>query len=358
MKIEAQTIIKIDGRTRDSGPLRALEKGSEVTARILERMGPRKAVLDIYGRRVNAEFLKGVPSAATVLLRLEDVTHTSFIFNLVEPAGTEEIIEQIARATIFDLRIFGKNFFHESGRLLPNRLFGIFELNAFYLSLIMKKEKKDLGIAKFLNKLLKQGLGKDALLELSILLSGANNGIVFVLPLLAKLGLDRMGLHEWPRRQAKDWRKSVDQIVAQLGKIDDKDEQLSVVQQLIWYLSDASVAASGWEFGEIAFFDDETFHPLRYMGSEKSWIFSVEFSSIGRIDILIKDLKSGCHVSIFCARDDIVTALQESGAELEKDLNEIKPPVFINYYNMPKALNKIVEIYSRYSVNSVFDVRA
>ncbi len=80
MKIEPRNIIKIAKGAGSSEPLRELKKGSEIHAHVIERLGAGKAVLDIYGRRVNAEFLKGTPLAATVLLKLEEVKNNSLIF--------------------------------------------------------------------------------------------------------------------------------------------------------------------------------------------------------------------------------------------------------------------------------------
>ena len=84
----------------------------------------------------------------------------------------------------------------------------------------------------------------------------------------------------------------------------------------------------------------------------------MEFSNLGRIDILIKDIKKGCLISIFCANDSVISALRESHDELLQDIESERAPVYINYCNMQNALNKIVEIYSYYSLNSVFDIKA
>jgi hypothetical protein len=358
MKIGTQNIIKIAKGAGASEPLRELKKGSEIQAHVLERLGAGKAVLDIYGRRVNAEFLKGTPPAATILLKLEDIKNNSLIFKIIEPAGIEESIEQILNATVFDSKDFGKNFFHETGRLLSDKLLGIFELNILFLGLIKKQEKKDHEISRFLNKLLKFGLSKDSLLELSIFLSEMRAGAKFILSVLMNLGSNRNRLYELSRRLVKDTGSFVDDIISQIGIIEDERERHAVIRQLFQFLSGAGAESSALGEGEIAFFEDDEFHPVRYIGNKNSWIFSIEFSIIGRIDILVKDLRNGRHISIFCARDDILSALRDSRAELEKNINSIRPPIYINYYNMQKAVNKIVEIYSYYSVNSVFDVRA
>ena len=358
MRIGPQDIIRITGRSGAADPLKELEKGAELPARILERLGAGKALLEIHGTRIHADFLKGLPSSGTVMLRLEDIKNNSYLFRMVEPNVAKKLIDRILNAVVFDSKDFGKNILYEIGRFFLKQPAGIFELNSFVLNCITKQDKKENSISPVLNRLLKLGVARDAVFDLSILLSDIHAGADAMLWLVMERGLGREGLHRWYRRAAKDARVLVDFIITEIGLIDDERDRDEAIRELILLFDRAGVDESGYRRGEIAYYQDETFHPVRYIGSKKSWIFSMEFSNIGRIDILIKDLKKGCHISIFCANDSVVSALQESHDELLRNIGSVRSPVYINYYNMQNAVNKIVEIYSYYSLNSVFDIKA
>jgi hypothetical protein len=358
MRIEPPNIIRITGRSGTADPLKELEKGSELSAQIVERLGARKAVLEIHGMRIHAEFLKGLPSAGTVLLKLEDIKNNSYLFRMVEPFGAKESIDQILKFVIFDSKDFGKNLLHEISRFFLKQPAGIFELNSLLLNFITKQDKKDDRISLLLNKLLKLGVAKDSVFDLSIFLSDMHAGLDNVLSLFMGLGLNREGLHQWSKRAARDAKGLVDSIITEIDMVDDEQEKEAVIRQLILFFDRAGREQSGFRWGEIVYYHDEAYHPVRYIANKKSWIFSVEFSSIGRIDILIKDLENGCHISIFCANNSVVSALQESQDELLNYFESFRSPLYINYYNMQNAVNKIVEIYSYYSLNSVFDVKA
>jgi len=358
MRIEPPNIIRITGRAGAVDPLKDLEKGSELPAQILERLGAGKAILEIHGMRIHAEFLKGLPSAGTVILKLEDIKNNSYLFRMVEPIGTKESIDQILKFVIFDSKDFGKNILHEISRFFLKQPAGIFELNSFLLNLITKQDKKDDRISLLLNKLLKLGVANDSVFDLSILLSDMHAGLDNILSLFMELGLNREGLQQWYKRAARDAKGLIDSIITEIDMIDDEQEKEAAIRQLILFFDRTGREQSGYRLGEIAYYQDGAFHPVRYIANNKSWIFSIEFSNIGRIDILIKDLENDCHISIFCANNNVVSALQESQEELLNYIESFRSPVYINYYNMQNAVNKIVEIYSYYSLNSVFDVKA
>jgi len=142
MRIEPTITIRITGRAGTGELFAGMRKGTELTARIVERVRGHEAVLEIAGKRIHAEFLKGIPAGAMITLKLEDVKNNSFFFKQVDEGGTEAFVKQIMEATIFDADAVRKNILFGIGTALSRNPAGIFELNALLLGQIQKENKR------------------------------------------------------------------------------------------------------------------------------------------------------------------------------------------------------------------------
>jgi hypothetical protein len=142
VKIEHSNIIRIFGRKGTADSFKDIKKGSELPARILERVDARVAVLEIHGKRVRAEFVKGLPSSGTILLKLEGVKNNSYLFRMIDPSVAEESARHILDYTVFDPKEVGKNVFHGISKFFSKTPTGIFELNAFFLTILQSARKR------------------------------------------------------------------------------------------------------------------------------------------------------------------------------------------------------------------------
>ncbi|OHD62710.1 MAG: hypothetical protein A2176_12810 [Spirochaetes bacterium RBG_13_51_14] len=357
MRIEAANTIRVIGRSGIADTFRDIQNGAELPARIVERISGRDAVLEIAGKRIHAEFLKGLPAGSMIRLKLESIKDNSYLFKLVDTTGRESLAKQILDTTIFSMNDIQKRIMYIISGALANHPAGIFELNALLLP-HQKQEKKDEGITRFLNLLLRLGINRNALADLSILVSGININAKAFQSILLLLGFGGDRIRKWTSGGNEDRERAISGLISDIEAIADDDVRKDVIRQLIALLKGTESDPAGQASGEFGYYDDEKFRPVRYFGREDSWIFSVEFSNIGRIDVLAREMPDGFNISIYSDSSEVVTTLRESGGQLLKNCSSLHPDIHINFYNTKQAINKIVEINSHYSLNSVLDIKA
>jgi len=358
MRIEPSITIRIAGRAGTAELFAGIRKGSELTARIVERVRGHEAILDIGGRRIHAEFLKGIPTDNVITLKLEDVKNSSFIFKLVNEDGTEAMVKQIMEATIFDSDAIRKYILFGVGAALSRNPAGIFELNALLLGQFQREGKRDDGLTRLLNHLLRLGVGRQAVSDLSFLLSGIAFNAKSLRWLMLMPGLAKDRLRKWASANNADIADMVNSILGEIDAIQNAEEKESVVRQIAAFLKDPGARPEEYASGEFASYGEEELYSVRYAGKENSWLFSVDFSALGRIEILAKKTEGGNFISILCDRNDALDALKNDFGQLQRELVSIDRNIHINFFNTRQVINKIVEIYSYYSLHSVLDIRA
>jgi hypothetical protein len=358
MRIEPTITIRIVGRTGTAELFAGIRKGSELTARIVERVRGHEAVLEIAGKRIHAEFLKGIPADTMITLKLDDVKNNSFFFKLVDEGGKESFVRQIMEATIFDGDAIRKNILSSIGSTLSRNPAGIFELNALLLGHIQNEDKKEGGLTRLLNHLLKLGISKQAVSDLSFLLSGMAGNAKSLRWLLLMPGFDKDRLRKWASANNTEMMELVNSIFGEIDAVQSAEEKESIIRQIAAFLKDPCVQTGEYSSGEFVCFGEEELYPARYAGRENSWIFSVDFSALGRIEILAKKTGGGNSLSIFCDKNEALDALKNEYGQLQRDLALIDRNIHINFFNTRQVINKIVEIYSYYSLHSVLDIRA
>ncbi len=82
MKIERTQTLKIATSAAVKSALGAIPKGGRVEARVVERLPGNQAVIELAGKRITAEFLKGTPKGELLELVLESRRGSSFVFRL------------------------------------------------------------------------------------------------------------------------------------------------------------------------------------------------------------------------------------------------------------------------------------
>ncbi len=96
MKIESSGTIRISGRSTIISLLNNLKKGSEHPAKIIERPSTKEAILEIAGKRIRAEFPKGVPGNNRLILKLENKQDNTFIFKIVSSTSKDGFIDKLS----------------------------------------------------------------------------------------------------------------------------------------------------------------------------------------------------------------------------------------------------------------------
>lgn len=358
MRIESSITIRIAGRTEAAEFFAGIRKGSELTARIVDRVRSHEAVLEIAGKRIHAEFVKGVPSNTILTLKLEDVKNNSFFFKLVDEKGTDAFVKQIMDATIFDGDTIRKNILFGIGSSLSRNPAGIFELNALLLGLIQKEDRRENGLTRLLNHLLRMGVSKHAVSDLSFLLSGISIGAKSLRWLMLVPGFDKERLRKWASLNNAETANLINSILGEIDAIQNAEEKESLIRQIVTFLNNRGAQTGEFASGEFATYGEEGLHPVRYAGRDNSWIFSVDFSALGLIEILAKKTEGGNLISIFCDRNDTRDALKKDYEQLQRKLALIDRNIHINFFNTRQVINKIVEINSYYSLHSVLDIKA
>src|SRR4030042_7213661 len=140
-----------------------------------------------------------------IRLKLESIKDNSYLFKLVDTTGRESLAKQILDTTIFSMNDIQKRIMYIISGALANHPAGIFEWNALLLP-HQKQEKKDEGITRFLNLLLRLGINRNALADLSILVSGININAKAFQSILLLLGFGGDRREKWTSGGNEDSR--------------------------------------------------------------------------------------------------------------------------------------------------------
>jgi hypothetical protein len=194
--------------------------------------------------------------------------------------------------------------------------------------------------------------------DLSFLLLGINVNAKSLRSLLLIPWFDKDRIRMWASADTKEMMELINSIVGEIDAMESSEQKEALIRQIAAYLKDPYARTGEYSSGEFACYGDEELYPVRYAGRGNSWIFSVDFSTIGLIEILAKETDNGYALSIFCERNDVLSALKNEYKQLQQDLTYIHQNIYINFFNTRQAINKIVEINSYYSLNSVLDIRA
>lgn len=367
MRIGLSDTIKITGRITRLNFLRRLKKGAEIPARIVKRHNSRIAILEIAGNRLRADFLKGVPGNNRLTLRLEDNSNNSYTFKLIDSISKNDLLSKIFEITVFKVEDIDKNNILYINRFL-NRYSGrnptgIFELNNLLLSQVRKEKKKGEGITHLLNRLLKRGMSKENLLNLAVILSGIRINSDIISPFLLIFGFDQNYFEKRGVGKQKRFEEKIEEALSEINKIINAKKKDDIVSALIDLIVKGNGESDKTICGELAFFDNEEFRPINYMRNESSFLFSLELSNLGTIDILAKKISENISISIFSDNNDVLEALGESLDLLSLRLKNAglsgyeNSQISINLYNRRDILEKLIEINSNYFNISEFDIK-
>lgn len=357
MKIDRSNTIRITGRELKL-PALNLKKGVRISARILERIGDKEAVLDVAGNRLRAEFLSGIPSRNRITLIFEGRDSSTLLFRMARDHDVSSL-RGLFDFSIFDLDALGKNELLAIRRYLKNGIEGIFNLNSSLFRALTGKGLRERSLTDLLNKLLKMGMHKDDLIFLTYIFLG-NRGIIDILiSLLLFMGLEGDALYKRFKRYSRQG-----DLIADMEKLSERiealtdEEGIDLLRELLYYVVSGEDPGKDFSQFEIPYFDSDGFKSIACIYTREGLVLSLELSGLGKLDILIKSLASDLKISIFCEDEEALVELRSSVDDLKARLADVKKVVTVDFYISRDVIKKIIEINSPLVMNSIFDVRA
>lgn len=357
MKINRSNTIRITGRELKL-PALNLKRGVRISARILERIGDREAILDVAGNRLRAEFLSGIPSRSRISLIFEGRDSSTLLFRIARDHDASSL--RLLDFSIFELDTLGRNELLAIRRYFKNGIEGIFNLNSSIFRALTGKGERGRSLTDLLNKLLKMGMHKDDLIFLSYIFLG-NRGIIDILiSLLLFMGLERDALYKRFRRYGQDdLNADMEKLSERIESLLTDEEGIELFRELLFYVASGEDRGSrGFSQFEIPYFDSDGFKSVACIQTREGLVLSLELSGLGKLDILIKSLDSDLRISMFCEDEEALVELKSSVDDLKARLADVKKAVTVDFYLSRDVMKKIIEINSPLVMNSIFDVRA
>lgn len=353
MKIYNNNSIRITARLSGTDVFRNLNEGSTVTARIIERLGPKDAILDIRGSRVKAEFLKGVPLNSSISLSIDNRTENAIFLKIVYNREIEDSFNKLLEYTLFNPAEFKKNGLLELSRYISKNLSDLFLYNSFLLGLKEGRERKS-SSTDLLNNLLKSGIKKETLIYLSYILNNLKNEQLYLLLML--FGHKLKLLHDPGKtdRNDNDPGKMLNDLFEEIEEL-DSGEKTDIINKIL-YLFSKDTSEENVSSGEIPYYENDRFKAIKYIINKNLAFFSFNLSYLKKTDVLINNQRSGLIISIFSENDTILNVLKEDLPDMEYSLKRYFKNIDVNFYCAGNVIEKIIEINSSLSFNNQLDV--
>jgi len=350
----SENLIRIIPRASAASFLKEARKGGDLAAKIVQRLGDNDAVIAIGKTRVRAAFTKGVPDRESFILRLERIDRGTVTFRMIDAAARAKALSQLLEMTLLKSADQHRLFASLGSALSPPPA-GILELNARLLGYLPARPP-DRNIARLLNHLLRLGVDRRAVDDLAYLLADTSAPFRVVLSLFQTS--DRGTQEKENKRDylpnAKDATQHIASSIESIEDPSQRDECLATILDLV---RESTQPPSNTRPSEFAWHHEGEYRTVRFLASDIGLIISLEFSALGRIEILVREAREGIAISVFCDSSDTLSALEESGNELRRTLTKALPAATISFHITASALQKIVEIYSHHCMNSVLDVK-
>lgn len=326
-----------------SDVVRNLKIGQTVSARLINSEGNR-AIIDINGKRLRADFVNGVPDKKVIQLILTDKSALNVVFKLAD-AGSDDpfsrILPSLAFLPNFEVE---KISLHSLMKFIISSTPDIFELNLFLLGL-KKEDKKQSGQDRLFKMLLEKGLSLSSIRYISHVLS-ANTPLVFISHFLSIL--------DWNKKNT-DKEKIEENAEKEFLKILEQGEN-EIIECAIGVFKKAAWDNPVYSNAFIPYGDD--FIEFDYIYYNNSFLCTIDLTFLGQIDIMIRDYNKVTEISFFSANDETESYLNRGKNDLINllELNNIKSAV-IQVYNRKKMVDKLSLLAADFYTKSDFDVK-
>jgi len=348
--------VKIDGiknlsinviSTKELGGLfKNINVGETIPASIIKNEGNR-AVLEIGGKTITAEFTHGVPNKNNIDLILTHKTAERIQFSLAENKSSDQIFKLLSNFSIAhdNEKISLQNL----AKFINNTNPGFIDINLFLMG-IRRDRERDRDLPALFNRLLQKGATLQALSDINYLIYSRLNPLIFfsyqyLLNLMGKKVFD------FNERSLDNFRESIEDL---LNAIKEDDSDFNSMLKIFFDENNQSKI-----YGKYAFPEDETFIDFEYLIGEDSVFFKLNFSATGPLDVMIKDLKKNILIHFLSEKDDLIDFMKENNNLLKSmlDQNDIKKYT-IAYFNSKKILDKLKVWGLDFYTKSEFNVKA
>jgi hypothetical protein len=357
VKFNPNDILKIQNRASISRLLAEIKSESEVKARIVKRYSPREAILEIRGRRIKTEFTSTLPEKSEVTLKLINRDSGTYLFKLVDPAIKSEIISILENISFLDQDELGSLNLSVLKKFFDRDLKDLGTLN---LLLIERKDLIKLSheTLSFLRYLKSSGLNSPALNMLSLISANSRQEIQLLVILLSFTGSLGNINQRYFREKEIDTSRLISDIFEMIDDSVDERDKNEILRKLIDLLSEKDNLRGEFTAGELFFFDEDAEKKINYLSSKKSWLFSLNLSNIGIIDIFAREISGTFEITLFAENDAIINLLKSSHNRLESILKTEGIKTSIKYQNRGNIVDKLERIAAKYYSESSIDVKA
>jgi hypothetical protein len=357
VKLNQNDILKIENRASISKLLSEIKNESEVKARIIKKYSPREAIIEIKGKRIKTEFTDAIPEKSEVLLKLIKRESNTYLFKLVDPALKSDIISILESISLLDrdeldslsLPVL-KNFFDRN----------LTDLVTLNLLLTGKKglisaSRETLSHLRYLKSI---GLNSGILNMLSLLSLNSRQGIQLLVLLLSLTGSSGSIAIRYFREKEIDTGKIISDIIEMIDDSVDRKEKDEILRKLIDLVAGKNSISGELTAGEMLFFDEDAEEKINYLTHKKTWLFSLNFSTIGIIDIFARQAGDTIDIALFAENDVIVDMFKNSHNSLKSILKKEKIKASIKYRNRGNIVDKLKLITTKYYSENSIDVKA
>ncbi len=323
MKLET-SILKLTSSRPLRDALKHLMPGARLSAHVLQRTSPTRAILEIKGLRVTAEFVKGVPMEGRIGLVLESRDGDALVFRMAAPRAAPPGGALFPwEHALFNPAGADKPVLLGALRALQAGKGGIFELNAMVLDPDGRGRSGLDRYKELLNKMKNIGIKHEVIKFFSSLFTARGGTLLtyvkaFLAQLYRKTGNNADGQNphqpwagEYPPVEDEIDRfiKDIEEVFRAHGGMDS-----GFLCDLIDFSSSQPAPTAGGAFlYEMPLPDGETGFAL-VMGKDQSLAFCLDLSGLGHLEGILRETDGGLAISIYC---DSEAAREELNGDLE-----------------------------------------
>ncbi len=333
MKITGSSGISVNiSAARELGSLlKNIRPGDSISAVVIRGEGNR-AMLEIGGKLIQAEFTSGIPREKNIELVLTSRSQEKIQFSLKDETSAGKISGFLSPFSVLHEDEINKSSLQNLARFINSSRGGLAEINLFLLG-IKKEQRRDKEGADFFNRLLRKGVPLQTLIDLSSILYGKYNPVLYMTyRYLMELNGKKNSFAE--KQNTSSFEHSIDHL-CDILKEDDSD--LSFMLDYIFNGGDDSSI-----YGELAYPDDEGFSGIEYVVNGDSVFLTFDLSAAGELGVFIKTAKDSVFINFLSGKEETLGFFKNNEIILKEMLerNGIKKSV-IGYFDSKKIVDKI-----------------
>ncbi len=356
MKSNLGDILKIENRASISRLLAEIKNESEINAKIIKRYSPREAILEIKGKRIKTEFTDKIPEKSEVILKLVNRGRNTYLFKLVDPVVKSEII-----TVLENISLLGPDELHSLNlpvlkKFLDRDVKDLITLNLVLMGKndLMKNSQETLSLLRYLKS---SGLDVTLLNMLSLLSANSREGIQLLFFLLSLAGFFEGISRKYFNEKEINSSRILSDILEMIDNSVDKREKGKILTKLIDLIAVKNIMTEELTAGEITFFDKDAEEKINYITYKKSWLFSLNLSNIGIIDIFAGVTGNTFEITLFAESERIVDMLKNSHNRLKNAFKAEGIKASIKYRNRGNIVDKLKGLTGKYSSENSIDVK-